>query len=216
MDRWVTEKQIYIDEDEIRLQKDACLQQDSIRKQEIADVNRKWYNNPNLGDSDKQVIDFEKSYKIKNVESIQFGKHFSETWYFSPLPKEFHVKCLYICDFCLSFFINKQEYLRHSRKCEVRHPPGDEIYRDGTIAFFEVDGALQGNYCENLCYICRMYLEHKQLDYALIHFLFYILCEIKEDGFHLVGYFSKHKTAMAVVPKPERQNLSCILTMPFY
>lgn len=25
-------------------------------------------------------------------------------------------------------------------KCKARHPPGDEIYRDGNISVFEVDG----------------------------------------------------------------------------
>ena len=25
-------------------------------------------------------------------------------------------------------------------KCKTRHPPGDEIYRDGKISVFEVDG----------------------------------------------------------------------------
>jgi len=25
-------------------------------------------------------------------------------------------------------------------KCKARHPPGDEIYRDGIISIFEVDG----------------------------------------------------------------------------
>jgi hypothetical protein len=25
-------------------------------------------------------------------------------------------------------------------KCKVRHPPGDEIYRDGSVSIFEVDG----------------------------------------------------------------------------
>lgn len=25
-------------------------------------------------------------------------------------------------------------------KCKARHPPGDEIYRDGTVSVFEVDG----------------------------------------------------------------------------
>ena len=25
-------------------------------------------------------------------------------------------------------------------KCKARHPPGDEIYRDGSISIFEVDG----------------------------------------------------------------------------
>jgi len=25
-------------------------------------------------------------------------------------------------------------------KCPMKHPPGDEIYRDGQISIFEVDG----------------------------------------------------------------------------
>lgn len=25
-------------------------------------------------------------------------------------------------------------------KCKARHPPGDEIYRDGDVSVFEVDG----------------------------------------------------------------------------
>jgi hypothetical protein len=25
-------------------------------------------------------------------------------------------------------------------KCKARHPPGDEIYRDGNVSVFEVDG----------------------------------------------------------------------------
>ena len=25
-------------------------------------------------------------------------------------------------------------------KCKMRHPPGDEIYRDGKVSVFEVDG----------------------------------------------------------------------------
>lgn len=29
---------------------------------------------------------------------------------------------------------------RHAERCEVRHPPGDEIYRDDVLAVFEVDG----------------------------------------------------------------------------
>lgn len=104
-----------------------------------------------------------------------------EAWYFSPLPKEFHCKCLYVCDFCLSFFAKKKEFRQHSKKCEIRHPPGNEIYRspirsDGSqIAFFEVNGAFENIYCENLCYISRMFLDHKCLDASIECFFFYVL-----------------------------------------
>ena len=29
---------------------------------------------------------------------------------------------------------------RHFLKCPLRRPPGDEVYRDGKISIFEVDG----------------------------------------------------------------------------
>jgi GNAT superfamily N-acetyltransferase len=39
-------------------------------------------------------------------------------------------------------------------------------------------------------------------------FLFYILCEIEDNEYHITGYFSK--------PKDSHHNLSCILTLPFH
>jgi len=90
--------------------------------------------------SEKEVAAFVNQTKIKTVESIQFGAHWLETWYFTPLPKEYHCKCLYVCDFCLFFCVHKREMLRHSQNCKIRHPPGDEIYRDHSIAFFEISG----------------------------------------------------------------------------
>ena len=46
--------------------------------------------------------------------------------------------------------------------------------------------------------------------YTIEPFLFYILCEMDEKGAHIVGYFSKNKDFT------EGNNLSCILTLPFY
>ena len=97
-------------------------------------------------------------------------------------------------------------------KCQIRHPPGDEIYRDKDISFFEVDGSIQRVYCENLSYISRMFLDHKNLYNSIEAFLFYILCEVREDGFHFVGYFSKEKVQEE---NQNTRNLSCIMVMPF-
>ena len=107
---------------------------------------------------------------------------------------------------------------RHSAVCDIRHPPGDEIYRDGEIekdncfSFFEIDGSKQRVYCENLSYISRMFLDHKNLYNSIEAFLFYVLCEVKEDGWHFVGYFSKEKVRD---PNANTNNLSCIMVMPF-
>ena len=69
--------------------------------------------------------------RYKTVPRIQIGSYRTETWYFSPYPIFYHnIECLYLCEFCLSFFSIEKEIVRHSQNCPLFHPPGDEIYRD--------------------------------------------------------------------------------------
>ena len=96
------------------------------------------------------------------------------------------------------------------QKCKIRYPPGNEIYRDGNLSVFEVDGKYETRYCENLCYISKMFLDHKTLQFEVDPFLFYIVCEYDDYGYHLVGYFSKEKNS------DHGWNLSCILTLPIH
>mmetsp|Transcript_18126 Transcript_18126/g.21724 ORF Transcript_18126/g.21724 Transcript_18126/m.21724 type:complete len:522 (-) Transcript_18126:956-2521(-) len=149
--------------------------------------------------------------KVKNIERIEIGKFDVQTWYFSPFPPDVS-PCdkLYFCEFCLNFMRRKTQLQRHLQKCELRHPPGDEIYRHNNLAFFEVDGKKEKIYCQNLCYLAKLFLDHKTLYYDVDLFLFYILCEIDERGYHVVGYFSKEKCS------EEGYNLACILTFPQY
>ena len=90
----------------------------------------------------------------------------------------------------------------------VRYPPGDEIYRDDQVSFFEVDAKNQQAYCENLCLLSKLFLDHKTLHYDIDPFYFYVLCEHDAYGYHIVGYFSREKGNMD-------NNLSCILVLPF-
>ena len=205
--KWVTQHCIKIDEKLIR----ELEHEYEVKKK------RRATDQTHLANPDKPAELDEKTIKemlkegtlIKNVEQIQLGKSNMEVWYFTPLPVEYHCECLYICDFCLSFFPDKREFTRHTERCTVRHPPGDEIYRDDRIAFFEVDGLKQDVYCENLCYISRMFLYSKRMDQTIGGFLFYVLCEKREDGFHFVGYFSKEK-----ILHHSQNNLSCYVVMP--
>lgn len=73
----------------------------------------------------------------------------------------------------------------------LQHPPGDEIYRNGNVAMFEIDGRKDRIYCQQLCYLAKLFLDHKTLFYDVDLFLFYVLCECDERGCHIVGYFSK-------------------------
>ena len=75
---------------------------------------------------------------------------------------------------------------------------------------FEVDGAKNRVYCQNLCLLAKFFLDHKTLYYDVEPFLFYIMTTSDNRGCHIVGYFSKEKVS------PDGYNLACILTLPPY
>lgn len=163
--------------------------------------------------SEEDLRAHEEATKVKNIDAIVFGKYRMTTWYYSPFPQEYNrFKTLWFCEFCLNFFGYENELKLHSQRCIMRHPPGDEIYRSKernvTVAVFEVDGMVEKVYCQNLCYIGKLYLDHKTLEYDCTPFLFYIICELDDMGYHPVGYFSKEKAYNSAF------NLACILTLP--
>ncbi|KAL2866423.1 putative cell division control protein (Cdc5) [Aspergillus lucknowensis] len=150
-------------------------------------------------------------HRVRNLDRLQMGKYDVEPWYFSPYPASFSdAEVVYIDEFCLSYFDNKRAFERHRTKCTLVHPPGNEIYRDDNISFFEVDGRRQRTWCRNLCLLSKLFLDHKTLYYDVDPFLFYCMCTRDETGCHLVGYFSKEKDSA------EGYNLACILTLPQY
>lgn len=76
-------------------------------------------------------------------------------------------------------------------KCELQHPPANEIYRKGDLSVFEVDGNASKIYCQNLCLLAKLFLDHKTLYYDVEPFLFYVITTNDDMGCHVVGYFSK-------------------------
>lgn len=89
---------------------------------------------------------------------------------------KFHCNCLYVI---------------FQSECTWRQPPGKEIYRKGSLSIWEADGSHHKLYCQNLCLLAKLFLDHKTLYFDVEPFLFYILCEVDKHGSHLVGYFSK-------------------------
>ncbi|KAI1327429.1 hypothetical protein F5Y16DRAFT_372016 [Xylariaceae sp. FL0255] len=145
------------------------------------------------------------------IECIEFGGWEIDTWYAAPYPEEYsRNRVLYICEFCLKYMNSDYVAWRHKLKCPAKHPPGDEIYRHGSISFFEVDGRKNPVYCQNLCLLAKLFLGSKTLYYDVEPFLFYVLCEYDDLGYHFVGYFSKEKRATS------QNNVSCILTLPIH
>ncbi|PGH08499.1 hypothetical protein AJ79_05989 [Helicocarpus griseus UAMH5409] len=145
------------------------------------------------------------------IKYISFGGYEIETWYAAPYPEEYsRNRVLYICEFCLKYMNSDFVAWRHKLKCPAKHPPGDEIYRDGSVSVFEVDGRKNPVYCQNLCLLAKLFLGSKTLYYDVEPFLFYVMTEYDDLGCHFVGYFSKEKRPSS------SNNVSCILTLPIH
>lgn len=147
----------------------------------------------------------------KSPSMIEFGKYEIKTWYSSPYPQEYAMQPkLYLCEFCLKYMKSRTILKRHRAKCNWFHPPANEIYRKDDLSMYEVDGMASKIYCQNLCLLAKLFLDHKTLYYDVEPFLFYVLTVNDRKGCHLVGYFSKEKSCQ------QKYNVSCIMTMPQY
>lgn len=54
--------------------------------------------------------------KIKNVQRLVIGKYAADVWYYSPYPASVvhgNVQSLYICEFCLFYYVDFQKYKTH-------------------------------------------------------------------------------------------------------
>ncbi len=60
----------------------------------------------------------------------------------------------------------------------MRSPPGKEIYQKGSLSVFEVDGKDFKLYCQCLCLIAKLFLDHKTLYYDVMPFMFYVFLNI--------------------------------------
>lgn len=167
---------------------------------------------------------------------ITFGPYLIETWYSSPYPQEYVQKpLLHICEYCLKYIKTQAELELHLSKKRTIYeqkatstkkgkqsqivkwsplcPPGNEIYRtsDNELSVFEIDGQESKIYCQNLCLLAKLFLDHKTLYYDVEPFLFYVLTKNDDRGCHLVGYFSKEKHCWQ-----KKNNVSCIMVLPQY
>uniref|UniRef100_A0A3B3V119 Histone acetyltransferase n=1 Tax=Poecilia latipinna TaxID=48699 RepID=A0A3B3V119_9TELE len=149
--------------------------------------------------------------KVKYVDKIQIGNFEIDAWYFSPFPEDYGKQPkLWICEFCLKYMKYEKTFRHHLSHCQWRQPPGKEIYRRTNISVYEVDGRDHKIYCQNLCLLAKLFLDHKTLYFDVEPFIFYILTEVTKQGAHIVGYFSKEKES------PDGNNVACILTLPPY
>lgn len=120
--------------------------------------------------------------KVKNVRCIQLGRYEVDTWYFSPYPDGYSQDKLYVCEYCLKYYKKPKTLSRCCQAPDTHHPPGTEIYNDGLIRVYECDGRENKLYCQCLCLLAKLFLDHKTLYYDVEPFLFYVFTETDGKG----------------------------------
>ncbi|KAL5240683.1 hypothetical protein ACI65C_008093 [Semiaphis heraclei] len=147
---------------------------------------------------------------IRTPAFIQFGYLEVETWFSAEFPQEPDAEKLIFCEYCLKYNQCKSVMDIHMRNCNWTSPPGTQIYRNGSLTVYEVDGNVDKIYCDTLCRIGKLFLNEETLEYDVEQFRFYIMTRNDRFGNHLVGYFSKKKQ------RQDNFNVNCIIVMPQY
>ena len=124
--------------------------------------------------------------EVKNIQTIQIGDYEIDTWYFSPYPEEFcNSDRMFVCEFCLKYMKRAKTYADHRKTCTLRHPPGNEIFRDGKLSVFEVDGV------DNKLYVISL------------HFAIYITFQSTPHDISYMQVLSKSLPALETVPRSQ-------------
>ncbi|KAI0761183.1 acyl-CoA N-acyltransferase [Trametes elegans] len=117
---------------------------------------------------------------------------------------------LWVCDRCFKYMAEGLSWELHVKKCTRRSPPGRKVYQRGAHIIWEVDGAKEKLYCQNLSLFGKLFIDIKTLFFDCDNFLFYILTDADSQRDHVLGFFSKEKVSY------DDYNLACIVVLPPY
>eukprot|EP00667_Euglena_gracilis_P011285 EG_transcript_11523 len=154
----------------------------------------------------------EEETRVKNFDRLVFGRWAVEPWYYSPFAPRImgESRTVVVCEWCLRYMRKVRTLASHQVTCTTRQPPGTCIYRHADVSVFEIDGAVDQLYCQCLCLLAKLFLDHKTLYFDVAPFRFYVMTQDDSEGSRVVGYFSKEKLSL------EDHNVACILTLPPY
>ncbi|KAL0945614.1 hypothetical protein HGRIS_014769 [Hohenbuehelia grisea] len=117
---------------------------------------------------------------------------------------------LWVCDRCFKYMADGLTWELHMKCCTRKHPPGRKVYQRGAHTIWEVDGAKDKLFCQNLSLFGKLFIDIKTLFFDCDNFLFYILTDADSQRDHVLGFFSKEKLSY------DDYNLACIITLPPY
>ncbi|KAF9958733.1 K(lysine) acetyltransferase [Mortierella alpina] len=153
----------------------------------------------------------EEAPQVRNVEWILYAGYDIATWYYSPFPEEYEdCQRLFICEYCLKYIRQVENFINHTKSCKRKKPPGTVVYSKGPNKIYKVDGGINKLYCQNLSLLAKLFLDNKTLYFDVHGFQFFVLTEARSgDRADVpVGFFSKE------IVSYDGYNLACILILP--
>ncbi|EJD04242.1 acyl-CoA N-acyltransferase [Fomitiporia mediterranea MF3/22] len=132
----------------------------------------------------------------------------------TPNPQNSHATAdesvLWVCERCFKYMQDGSMLELHMKFCNRMHPPGKIVYKRGGHMIYEIDGAMNKLYCQNLSLFGKFFIDIKTLFFDCDNFMFYVLTEGDRHQDHVIGFFSKEKISY------DDYNLACIITFPPY
>ncbi|PKI85318.1 histone acetyltransferase [Malassezia vespertilionis] len=142
-----------------------------------------------------------------------FDEHDIRAWYKSPYPidtRDLVDAKLWVCARCFKYTTHSASLQAHLRTCPLKHPPGRKLYQRGAHIIWEVDGASEPLYAQNMCLFGKLFIDNKTICFDVEPFRFYILTDASSQLDHVLGFFSKEKISY------DGFNLACIVVFPPY
>ncbi|TCD71419.1 hypothetical protein EIP91_010125 [Steccherinum ochraceum] len=140
-----------------------------------------------------------------------------------------HGAMLWVCDKCFKYMTEGISWELHVKKCSLKSPPGRKVYQRGAHIIWEVDGAKDKLYCQNLSLFGKLFIDIKTLFFDCDNFLFYILTDADSQRDHVLGFFSKacfpsrhglhasdSDSSLQEKVSYDDYNLACIVVLPPY
>ncbi|KAI5123727.1 hypothetical protein M0805_000320 [Coniferiporia weirii] len=115
---------------------------------------------------------------------------------------------LWVCERCFKYMREGSMLELHSKTCHAMHPPGKKVYKRGAHIIWEIDGAKEKLFCQNLSLFGKLFIDIKTLFFDCENFMFYVLTEGDGPQDFVIGFFSKEKLSY------DGYNLACIVTFP--
>ncbi|KAH7922408.1 acyl-CoA N-acyltransferase [Leucogyrophana mollusca] len=119
---------------------------------------------------------------------------------------------LWVCDRCFKYMAEGATWELHTKKCDRRHPPGRKVYQRGAHTIWEVDGAKDKLYCQNLSLFGKLFIDVKTLFFDCDNFLFYLLTDAESQRDHeKISYDDYNLATIVVLPPYQRKGYGMLM-----